>query len=83
MQWKRISSFLYSGLATWHKPTGGMFLWMNFTGLDDSFHLIVERLRKRKVLFVPGKVFIASDKPSSCARISFAFASEDEMEKVC
>ena len=76
--------FLYStGLATWYVPTGGMFLWMKFTDLDDSYELVMERLVQRKVLFVAGKACNVSDtQPSPYARISFSLASTDDMEKV-
>lgn len=70
------------GLASWYTPTGGMFLWIKFTGLEDSFHLIMEKLVKRKVLFVAGKACNVSEKlPCPYARVSFSLASEEDMEK--
>ena len=75
--------FASPGLATWHEPTGGMFLWMKFTGLDDSFPLITDRLAKRNVLLLPGKAFhVSTTQPSPCARISYALLSEEKMDKV-
>lgn len=74
---------VYPGLASWYTPTGGMFLWIKFTGLEDSFHLIMEKLVKRKVLFVAGKACNVSEKlPCPYARVSFSLASEEDMEKV-
>ena len=70
------------GLATWHTPTGGMFLWMEFTGLQDSFSLVMDRLLKRKVLLVAGGAFnISENKPCPYARVAFSRASAEEMEK--
>ena len=78
-----IFHFASPGLATWHEPTGGMFLWMKFTGLDDSFPLITDRLAKRNVVLLPGKAFnVSKTQPSPCARISYALVSAEKMDKV-
>lgn len=79
-----IPFFLILGLATWHTPTGGMFLWMKFTGLEDSFPLVMERLLKRKILLVAGGAFnITENKPCPYARVAYARAPSEDMEKVC
>lgn len=70
------------GLARWHTPTGGMFLWMKFTGLEDSFPLVMERLLKRKILLVAGGAFnITENKPCPYARVAYARAPSEDMEK--
>ena len=70
------------GLATWQTPTGGMFLWMEFTGLEDSFSLVIDRLLKRKVLLVAGGAFnISENKPCPFARVAYSRASPEDMDK--
>ncbi|KAI8473556.1 MAG: pyridoxal phosphate-dependent transferase [Monoraphidium minutum] len=44
------------GLATWRRPTGGMFMWLKLVGLDDSMELL-EAGPAAKVAVVPGSIF--------------------------
>ena len=77
-----IPFFLILGLATWHTPTGGMFLWMKFTCLEDSFPLVMERLLKRKILLVAGGAFnITENKPCPYARVAYARAPPEDKEQ--
>ena len=78
-----VLTYLPLGLATWDVPTGGMFLWMRFTDLEDSYQLVMNRLVERKVLFVAGKACnVSENQPCPYARISFSLASTEEMERV-
>ena len=78
-----VLTYLPIGLATWDVPTGGMFLWMRFTDLEDSYQLVMNRLVERKVLFVAGKACnVSENQPCPYARISFSLASTEEMERV-
>ena len=80
---RHICTSTLTGLATWDIPTGGMFLWMKFTDLEDSYQLIMDRLVERKVLFVAGKACnVSENQPCPYARISFSLASAEDMEKV-
>ena len=57
---------------------------MKFTGLEDSFPLVMERLLKRKILLVAGGAFnITENKPCPYARVAYARAPSEDMEKVC
>ncbi|KAL4221056.1 hypothetical protein ACF0H5_019318 [Mactra antiquata] len=70
------------GLAEWTAPSGGMFLWITFTKLEDSLSFIMERLVKKKVLIVAGAAFhVDTSEKSAHARIAFSMASEETMEK--
>lgn len=38
-----------SGLAKWHAPSAGMFLWLELTGVRDTRRLIVEKALEKEV----------------------------------
>lgn len=74
-------SFL--GLADWSEPSGGMFLWINLHGIQDTYKLILEKARKKEVLFVPGNIFLPDDAvPSSYMRAAYSLASPEQMDEV-
>uniref|UniRef100_H0UXR3 Kynurenine/alpha-aminoadipate aminotransferase, mitochondrial n=1 Tax=Cavia porcellus TaxID=10141 RepID=H0UXR3_CAVPO len=69
-----------SGLAEWHVPVAGMFLWIKIKGISDSRQLI-EDATKKEVLLVPGKAFyIDSSAPSPYFRACFSLVSAEEMD---
>lgn len=43
------SLLLFVGLAEWHVPTAGMFLWIKIKGLHDVRKLIEEKAFKKEV----------------------------------
>lgn len=43
------SLLLFVGLAEWHVPTGGIFLWIKIKGINDVTHLIEEKALKNEV----------------------------------
>ncbi|XP_033632215.1 kynurenine/alpha-aminoadipate aminotransferase, mitochondrial-like [Asterias rubens] len=70
------------GMAEWHEPRGGMFLWMKLLGIEDTTPLIMKRARDKGVLFVPGGVFYPeSDKKSSHIRAAYSLCTPEEMDK--
>ncbi|XP_005607779.1 kynurenine/alpha-aminoadipate aminotransferase, mitochondrial isoform X2 [Equus przewalskii] len=70
-----------SGLAEWHVPTGGIFLWIKIKGINDVTHLIEEKALKNEVLVTPGNVFfIDSSAPCPYFRVSYSLASPEEMD---
>ncbi|KAG8504614.1 Kynurenine/alpha-aminoadipate aminotransferase, mitochondrial [Galemys pyrenaicus] len=72
-----------SGLAEWHVPTAGMFLWVKIKGISDTKQLIEEKAIKREILMVPGNCFyIDSSAPSPYFRASFSFATPEQMDVV-
>jgi len=72
-----------SGLAEWHVPAAGMFLWVKIKGISDIKQLIEEKAIKKEILMLPGNVFyIDSSAPSPYFRASFSSASPEQMDMV-
>ncbi|KAF5923485.1 hypothetical protein HPG69_006656, partial [Diceros bicornis minor] len=72
-----------SGLAEWHVPTAGMFLWVKVKGINDVKHLMEEKALKKEVLVVPGNAFYTDNSaPSPYFRVSFSLASPEQMDVV-
>ncbi|XP_032269082.1 kynurenine/alpha-aminoadipate aminotransferase, mitochondrial isoform X1 [Phoca vitulina] len=70
-----------SGLAEWHVPAAGMFLWVKIKGISDIKQLIEEKAIKKEILMLPGNVFyIDSSAPSPYFRASFSSASPEQMD---
>ncbi|ELK17558.1 Kynurenine/alpha-aminoadipate aminotransferase, mitochondrial [Pteropus alecto] len=70
-----------SGLAEWHVPTAGMFIWIKIKGIYDVKKLIKEKAIKKEILMVPGNDFyIDSSAPSPYFRASFSLASPEQMD---
>nr|XP_044986542.1 kynurenine/alpha-aminoadipate aminotransferase, mitochondrial isoform X2 [Jaculus jaculus] len=70
-----------SGLAEWHVPKAGMFLWIKVKGIPDTKQLIEEKAIKQEVLLIPGEYFfIDNSVPTSYIRASFSFVSPEEMD---
>jgi 2-aminoadipate transaminase len=65
--------------ATWSRPEGGYFLWIDFAGDVDSTD-VLERATAAGVTFVPGADFFpAGEDGSRSARLAFSFVSPDEI----
>jgi 2-aminoadipate transaminase len=60
-------------------PTGGMFVWAHFAGLDTNEWL--ERALDCGVCFVPGSAFAVEADLRGHARFSFATATLDEIDE--
>lgn len=43
------SLLLFVGLAEWHAPTAGMFVWIKIKGISDAKKLIEEKAVKKEV----------------------------------
>nr|XP_006111734.1 kynurenine/alpha-aminoadipate aminotransferase, mitochondrial-like [Pelodiscus sinensis] len=70
------------GLAEWHVPTAGIFLWIKIKGISDTYKMVMENALKRRVALVPGKSFsFDSSAPSPYIRASYSFASPDQMDQ--
>lgn len=70
-----------SGLAEWHVPTAGMFLWIKIKGINDAKKLIEEKAIKKEILMVPGNAFyIDNSAPSPYFRASFSLASPEQID---
>ncbi|XP_051924901.1 kynurenine/alpha-aminoadipate aminotransferase, mitochondrial [Hippocampus zosterae] len=71
-----------TGLAKWHAPSAGMFLWLELTGVRDTRRLIMEKALEKEVLLVPGAVFsIDSSEPSSHVRAAFSLSTPEQMDE--
>ncbi|CAM4548874.1 unnamed protein product [Lepidochelys olivacea] len=70
------------GLADWHAPAAGMFLWIKIKGVSDTQQLIMEKALQKEVLLVPGGAFnIDGSVPSSYVRASFSLSSPAQMDQ--
>ena len=71
------------GLAEWAVPDSGMFFWVRVLGGDSknpvNTRTMLPELIDMKVLVVPGDIFMAEPGTSPFFRISFSFASEDQL----
>ncbi len=64
--------------ATWTRPEGGYFLWLELPPALDAAALN-ERARAAGVAFVPGAGFFHGDRGRHTARLSFSYPSVDEI----
>lgn len=70
-----------SGLAEWHVPVAGMFLWVKITGISNSQQLIEEEALKKEVLLVPGSAFYRDSSTNSpYFRACFSTVSAKQMD---
>uniref|UniRef100_A0A8C5WYD9 Kynurenine/alpha-aminoadipate aminotransferase, mitochondrial n=1 Tax=Laticauda laticaudata TaxID=8630 RepID=A0A8C5WYD9_LATLA len=70
------------GLADWHIPAAGMFLWIKIKGVPDTQELIMKKALDKQVLLVPGCSFnINSSDPSSHVRASFSLSSPSQIDQ--
>merc|ERR1711920_162139 len=69
------------GLAEWTIPEAGMFVWLKLNGIDDSESLITEKAKDKKVLLVPGTVFMPNSEKSSYVRAAYSSATPEEMDE--
>lgn len=67
------------GNVAWaaHRPEGAFFLWLHFPGLPISSRELYQRLKRRKVLVVPGEYFFfGADRDwahaRECIRVTFS-----------
>jgi len=68
----------FGSLATWQKPKGGYFFWLEFAAGTDTAALR-DKARERQTGLQPGGVFSSCGGLSNCMRLSFAHYSEDEI----
>ncbi|EQC42748.1 hypothetical protein SDRG_00471 [Saprolegnia diclina VS20] len=69
-----------TGLATWHAPDAGMFVWIELHGVKDSKALIEQKAVAAKVLLVPGQVFLPDNQVTPYVRAAYSTASHEEMD---
>jgi 2-aminoadipate transaminase len=68
-----------SSAATWSRPDGGYFLWIDFAEGVDAADLL-ERATAAGVTFVPGAdFFLRREEGARSARLAFSYVSPDEI----
>ncbi|XP_076144990.1 kynurenine/alpha-aminoadipate aminotransferase, mitochondrial [Alosa pseudoharengus] len=71
-----------TGLADWHAPAAGMFLWIRLKGVADTQQLIMEKALEKEVLLVPGGVFtINSSEPCPYVRAAFSLSTPAQIDE--
>ncbi len=64
--------------ATWSRPEGGYFIWLDLPGGVDAGELLAQA-EENGVTFVKGTDFFAGTGGESSARLAFSFATPDEI----
>jgi len=71
-----------TGLATWNRPSGGMFLWIKVIGVKDTRKMLEEQAMEKLVMLAPGCYFMREEEPvTPYLRASFSWASEESMNE--
>jgi DNA-binding transcriptional MocR family regulator len=66
--------------ACWTEPDGGYQVWVELPGGLDTNDLLADAVTAG-VLFAPGSQFHHDSRASSCLRLSFAMATEEELRR--
>ena len=66
--------------ATWHRPQGGMSIWVRLPDELDVTELLVEA-RNAGVDFAAGPLFYPTPNGHSAMRLNFTYVNESEIEK--
>ena len=70
-----------TGLAEWHVPECGMFLWMRIPQLVDTHKVTMDKSLKKGLLLIPGQSFMTdSTKPSQYIRVSYSNVTEKDLD---
>ena len=64
---------------SFHRPSGGMFLWTQFPAIPDTTKLLQHAITEG-VAFVPGNAFTIDQLPDSKARFSYSTLSPAQLE---
>jgi 2-aminoadipate transaminase len=68
-----------SGMATWQRPVGGMFFWLELQAGLDAMALLPQAV-EAGMAFVPGEPFYASAPRRNTLRLSFVTVAADKIE---
>ena len=60
-------------------PEGGMFLWVEVPGVEDTVELFKQCL-EHNVAFVPGDPFYAGEPQPGAFRLNYSNAQEDQIK---
>jgi 2-aminoadipate transaminase len=67
-----------AGVATWSRPRGGLFIWVELPEGHDTTTLL-EAAQRAGVTYLPGTNFSPEGKGANCLRLSFAYLSPEEI----
>jgi len=70
----------FDGLATWIRPAGGYFFWVQFDESIDTTPLR-KSARKHQTGFQHGALFSTSGQLTNCLRLCFAHYGEDDIRE--
>jgi 2-aminoadipate transaminase len=73
----------FSGVATWTKPTSGVFVWLRFLPGINTAELLKIAVEREHVAFIPGQAFSAfgSDAANECLRLNFTYCQRGQIEE--
>ncbi|XP_033217726.1 kynurenine/alpha-aminoadipate aminotransferase, mitochondrial-like isoform X2 [Belonocnema kinseyi] len=70
------------GLAEWSVPKAGFFVWLKIKDVDDIYDLVMQKCIDQNIFFLPGHAFYKnSNKQCQYIRVSYSYASEEDIEK--
>ncbi|XP_019390246.1 PREDICTED: kynurenine/alpha-aminoadipate aminotransferase, mitochondrial-like isoform X2 [Crocodylus porosus] len=70
------------GLANWHIPEAGMFLWIKIKGISCEQWLAINQAFQNEMLLFSNQAFNSDDSnPSFYIRASFSSPSQDQMDQ--
>lgn len=69
-----------TGLAEWHAPVAGMFVWLRLLRVADSQKLIEDKALQAKVILLHGAAFCPKGEISPYVRASFSTANDADMD---
>lgn len=69
-----------SGIASWTRPNGGMFLWLTLSGDIDTGLLLDKLIHEEKIAYVPGAAFYPDGRGKNQLRINFSANPTDVLE---
>ncbi|PLV59865.1 PLP-dependent aminotransferase family protein [Thermotoga sp. KOL6] len=64
--------------AKWVKSEGGLFVWLSLPEGFDTWEMF-EYAKKKKIFYVPGRVFKVYDEPSPSMRLSFCLPPDEKI----
>lgn len=64
--------------ATWTRPEGGMFLWVELPEALDT-DILQKKALERKVAFVPGRLFFPDGSGKNTMRLSYSHPPDDKI----
>lgn len=71
-----------AGLATWNRPTAGMFVWVELPAGTDTFQLVRAAITEERVAYSPGDAFAAGGSHARhCMRLAFANHTPEQIEE--